>query len=197
MTDLSVVIPTYNRRAILAQTIDRLCRQTVSRERYEVLVIDDCSTDETRAFLEGRAFPIHIRYMRNPENLGAARARNIGVRAASGHLVLMIDDDILADEGLVEAHLDKHRSMNKDIVVVGAVPPQPEHESIWNEYLSRRYERIMGRLAEARDDLPYGLLLTGNVSLEKSAFLAVGMFDERYTYSLEDTELGLRLKRAG
>src|SRR5207247_5057466 len=105
MPKISVVIPTKNRSALLAETIDRVESQTIPGDHYEVLVIDNASTDDTPAILEQKAgiYPnLKYDFQKKP---GAAATRNVGIRLANSDLILFIDDDVQAEPALLQAHL--------------------------------------------------------------------------------------------
>ena len=120
MHKLSVVIPTLNRADMLASTIDRIERQTVSRDSYEVLVVNNNSSDHTQNVLEQKAASYsNLRAFRQPKP-GAAATRNVGIREATGDIVLFIDDDIFAEPNLIENHLQYHKQ-NTAASVVGTV----------------------------------------------------------------------------
>ncbi len=111
MPKISVVIPTLNRADLLARTIDNIEAQTVPHDSYEVIVINNASTDHTREVLEQKARVYCNLKVFSQDKPGAAATRNVGIRAAKGETVLFIDDDILADPGLIQAHLEYHRTI--------------------------------------------------------------------------------------
>ena len=88
---VSVVVPTYNRSIYIRETLDSVLRQAFSN--FEVIVVDDGSTDETETVL--RPYLDQIRYIRQ-ENGGAAAARNMGVRNARGAFIAFMDSDDLS-----------------------------------------------------------------------------------------------------
>src|SRR5262245_7886021 len=102
MPKLSVVIPTKNRSALLAKAIDHIEAQTVPREHYEVIVIDNDSADDTRSLLEQKAKTYANLKCGVQEKPGAAATRNAGLRRADGEIVLFIDDDVHAEPTLIE-----------------------------------------------------------------------------------------------
>lgn len=91
---ISVIIPTYNRRDRLLQTIASLTRQTLSPTAFEVIVVDDGGTDGTGEALSGLSVPFSLRYCWQ-ENRGWLAARNLGARQANGDLLAFLDDDIV------------------------------------------------------------------------------------------------------
>ena len=193
---VTVVIPTINRSSLLARTIDHIESQTVSRDHYEVVVIDNDSSDDTRAVLEQKAavYP-NLSSFFQPKP-GAAATRNVGIRAARGDLILFIDDDIQADPALVESHLRYHRE-HPDVSIIGSV------ESRWADtsdsflrYLRDR--RIFNPYSIARGPMDFAYYHTGNVSTPRMMLEAAGGFDERFqVYGMEDIELGYRLEKRG
>src|SRR5262249_44804523 len=108
MLDISVVIPTYNRLDTLQHVIPTLLAHDVPRERYEILVCDSNSSDGTAEYLAGvSAEAPNVRHLPSAYG-GRAAARNAGVSAASGRVVLFNDADILASPDLLARHLHRH-----------------------------------------------------------------------------------------
>src|SRR6185436_19427567 len=84
--DLTVVIPSHNRAALLRESLESLAEQTLDRERFEVVVVDDGSTDETPGVCAELAERLPLRHL-PIQNSGIAEAKNVGVRAARGRIV--------------------------------------------------------------------------------------------------------------
>src|SRR5437773_130053 len=120
MPKVSVVIPTKNRAALLVEAIERIESQSVPRDEYEVIVIDNDSSDGTRHVLEQKAKSYWNFRHGFQEKPGAAATRNAGLRLAKGELILFIDDDVQAERSLIQAHLDCHQK-NPTASVIGAV----------------------------------------------------------------------------
>src|SRR5215208_7003656 len=123
MTDqlrISVVIPTYQRCGSVRRTLEALARQTIPASEYEVIVSIDGSTDGTKEMIERFQAPFRLRGMWQP-NQGRAAARNAGIRAAQGPLVVFLDDDMEPVSGFLAAHLDAHPAGSRR-AVVGPVP---------------------------------------------------------------------------
>lgn len=194
-TLFSVVIPTYNRPAVLARTLDCLEQQDCGFP-FEVIVVDDASTCQMQDLGFGKGNRKYWKLVRLPKNLGRAASRNRGIKLARGRYVMLLDDDIWAESQLLRAHLTKQKEIGGG-VVVGDIPPSGEiKKTPWNIYQIRRFERIRSRLAS--ENIDYGLFLTGNVSIPKATLQRLGGFDESFReYSFEDTELGYRLYSAG
>ena len=195
ITLFSIVIPTFNRPEILSKTLD--CIETQSTLfGYEVIIIDDGSTMSLPDLGFGRGKRANWKLLRNEKNLGRAATRNRGIRESKGEYILMIDDDIWASPGLLQAHYEAQRRIGGG-VVIGAVPPAREiDDTVWNRYIKKRFGRIHLHLQES--NLDYGLFLTGNVSIPAGLIRDLAGFDERFKdYSFEDTEMGYRFYKAG
>ena len=102
----SIVMPTYQRRDVVSDAV-----RALARLRYdgplEALVVVDGSTDGTAAALAEIAVPFPFRVV-TQANGGAASARNIGARAATGEVLLFLDDDMMVDPDIVEQHASSH-----------------------------------------------------------------------------------------
>jgi GT2 family glycosyltransferase len=197
MTDLraSVVIPTFNRRAILAQTLKTLETQTVSPDRLEVIIGIDGSTDGTAEALDDLAPPYTLRWV-SQANAGPAAASNRAARLANGEVLVFLDDDQLASPGLIAAHLDVHERLG-DVLVQGLYPLAPGYD---RRGASLMYERwLLGTLApidRQHPSTPH--IWSANISLRRSTWAAVGGLDESFReYGGEDTDFGVRVAALG
>src|ERR1051326_2899654 len=115
MAMISVIIPTYNRRELLARTLDALFRQNVEAHLYEIIVVVDGSTDGTSEMLKRLKPACGLAVIEQP-NCGQASAMNAGARAAHGEILLFIDDDILCDPDLLQHHAAAHASGEGHVV---------------------------------------------------------------------------------
>ena len=109
----SIVISTYNRAAALPSTLDALRRQDLPATEFEVLVIDDGSTDTTRPCCAPVSVPFAVRTYRLPSNRGVSAARNVGLRNASGQYLIMMSDDLLVPEEFIRAHVATLRATSR------------------------------------------------------------------------------------
>jgi len=193
--ELSVVIPTFNRLDSLQHVIPALLAQDVPAEAYEIVVADSNSSDGTAEYLARvAAEDAHVRHLPGPYT-GRAMARNAGIEAARGAVVMFTDADIIATSDLLSRHLEHHRA-KRGIAVVGM-------ELQVNSLVE--YERLRANPAErhplhpnSRKKLSWLYFMTGNASVRRSDLDRVGRFDENFTgYGHEDLELGYRLQRAG
>lgn len=187
---ISVVIPTYNRKAILLKALTALANQTLAPEHYEVIVIDDGSTDDTETALRSWAAPHRLIY-RKQSRRGPAAARNHGIRISSGELMVFIDSDIVVTESFLRAHLNAHARDGRldkgpfDVIAHGPV--------IHTDNLEDPTAATM-----KVTDISRAFFATGNVSIRKEHLVKAGMFDEDFVeYGWEDLELGGRLRSLG
>ncbi|MHB8146501.1 MAG: glycosyltransferase family 2 protein [Vulcanimicrobiaceae bacterium] len=195
MADISVVIPTYNRLDTLQHVIPTLLAQDLPRERFELLICDSNSTDGTAEYLAGvRNEAPNVRHLPGAYT-GRAMARNAGIAAASGNVVLFNDSDILASPDLLSKHLHHHEE-RRGIAVVGW---EVQVKDLADYAYKRDHPGERGHLHPPnRKKLSWLYFLTGNASVRREDLLRVGSFDERFTgYGHEDLELGYRLQRAG
>ena len=195
MPEISVVIPTYNRLDTLAAVLPTLLAQDLSPRQYELLVCDSNSTDGTAPYLaELQKEHPTLRHLPAAYS-GRAAARNAGIIAARGAIVLFNDADILASPDLLSTHLRRHRERT-GIAVVGLEVQVKD----FPEYVFKRDRpEARGHLHPAsRKKLSWLYFLTGNASVRRTDLVRAGCFDESFTgYGHEDLELGYRLQRLG
>lgn len=195
MPEISVVVPTYNRLETLEYVLPTLLAQDLAPSEFEVLVCDSNSTDGTAAFLaRTQTEHANVRYLPSAYS-GRAAARNAGIRAAGGEVVLFNDSDIFASPDLLAQHLRHHRAQ-RNVAVVGLEVQVKD----FDDYAYKRdHPEARGFLHKpTRKRLPWLYFLTGNASVRREDLLRVGCFDESFTgYGHEDLELGYRLEHAG
>jgi len=180
---VSVVICTYNRANLLEGALRSLDTQTMDRRAYEIVVVDDGSTDDSpqaaaRAQLQG-SFQYH-----RIEHAGRAAARNEGIARAKGEVILFVDDDILAPPTLIEQHWRYHMK-HPQSVVRGPIVLVPEYK-VPEDYRPTWRDRSAA------------FFCTCNASVSKQALVSAGGFDASFVeYGFEDNELGWRLRQGG
>src|SRR5262249_55252742 len=116
---VSVVFPSFNRAGLLPTTLGAWAFQTLAEDRWELIVVDDGSTDETETLCRTAVLPYRLRYSRQ-EHLGAGAARRLGVELARGEILLLCNDDTIPDSSLLEEHLRLHSvPANRNNAVLG------------------------------------------------------------------------------
>jgi len=195
---LSVVVPTYNRSDLLGRSLRALLEQSAAPDDYEIVVVDDGSTDitpqiaaEVEAASGGR-----LRCFRQ-QNQGPAAARNRGVREARGAIILFTGDDCLADRNLVAEHLRVH-AQEGDVGVVGHVAWHPELAiTPFMAFLEEGVQFGFKRIKDP-DHVTAWCFYTANCSAQKHRMEEAGGFDEDFKHAAyEDIELAYRMQQRG
>jgi GT2 family glycosyltransferase len=196
---VSVVIPTYNRQAQLAQALDGLAHQDPVDGGFEVIVVSDGSTDGTDDYLASDEVPVPVRALRQP-NSGPAAARNRGVEAATAELVVFIDDDVVPERDFLAAHVRSHRrpaGAADDLVVVGPMnTPDGYHLSPWVQWEQDMLEKQYDAMQRGEYSATARQFYTGNASIARRHLEAAGGFDPAFRRA-EDVELAYRLAQRG
>jgi glycosyltransferase involved in cell wall biosynthesis len=193
----SVIVPTYNRLPILKKCLSALEGQTLAAKDFEVIVIDDGSSDGTEQLLTHYRPPFHFQYLRQ-KNSGTGAARRNGVAHASGAYLLLMNDDTICDRDLLEQHLQVQQAYPGER---WAVLGNFEYPAAARQRALTRYfcvEPFMFPQVSMEEGCPYGYshFITCNLSVHREAVVEVGSFDSIYKLS-EDTEMGLRLYEKG
>ena len=202
---ISAVVCTHNRGRQLRGTLESLIDQSLAKEEYEIVVVDNGSTDQTKDVVEelARKSAVPMRYVYE-ENIGLSHARNRGIRESAGEIVAFIDDDALADPDWASALLSAYEQMPDAMCIGGKVIPRwPSAQPRWwpNALLSYLgivdFGLTVRRLYYPR--YPFGV----NISFPKRVFTQVGLFSEhygrngRFLLSHEETEFCHRIERQG
>lgn len=181
--DITIQICAYNGLPLLRSCLDHLARVDYDPRRFEVVVVDDGSTDGTGDAVASFDAPFSLTLMRE-RHRGIAATRNTGIRAARGDVLLFIDQDTMAAPRLLAEHWRVHTSHPRAIVsgwvrhIVSLDAPRP---------------RVPGLR-----DLSTSPFWTSNVSVRRRDLVAAGLFDERFTdYGWEDVDTGDRLLALG
>ncbi|RJP76913.1 MAG: glycosyltransferase [Candidatus Zixiibacteriota bacterium] len=189
---LSVVIPAWNASSTLPLVLESLLRQ--DRSDFEVLVVDDASTDDTAAVAHRFESRLNLTLHRSPDNLGRACARNRGVELSTGEVVLLLDSDFEVVPGYVSAHRTLHERQERAVGIgVLRYPAYLAHHA-----LARYYRTRGGAKLPPGQPLPGKYFISCLASFRRTDFEAAGQFEPRFhVWGGEDLELGLRLEKIG
>lgn len=196
---VSVVIPTRDRADRAKRAVSAVLADPATDE---VVVVDDGSTDHTREALRSLSEQDERVVVLRTEGVGAAGARQRGLEAASGGLVVMVDDDVVAGPDLITGHRRRHVDAGDPALVVAGYMPtrvpatrRPGQFATW--FYAAEYEAHVAAWEDGSADVLDGLWL-GNVSARRETWLAVGMDGGAFSAANhEDRDLGIRLAEAG
>jgi Glycosyl transferase family 2 len=185
---LSVIVPVYNDRAGLSRCLPALAAG--AGPDVEIIVVDDASTDDSAAI----AAALPVRLIRMPANAGPAAARNSGARHASGDILLFVDSDVVVAPGALDRVSRLFRGRPDVAAVFGSYDARPADAGVVS-----RYKNLLHHWVHQEGAAEASTFWAGCGAIRKSVFDQVGRFDEaRFRRpSIEDIELGHRLRRAG
>lgn len=195
---ISVVIPTYNRAEYLESALTSLEFQTVAAEDFEVIVVDDGSSDDTEALCRAWDGEIVLRHCRQ-SHAGSAAAKNLGLFLSNAELVLFFDDDDAASESFLEEHLAAHAAYpdqrvsilsfttwHSDLTVTPVMDYLVNIGQFLFSYVSLHDRQLLG----------WQHYWTGRISCKRRFLTHFGIFSQRMK-RVEDIELGYRLAQHG
>lgn len=200
----SVVIPTHNRSEKLKHCLKALADQDYNKSAYEIVIVDDGSTDSTLQVLKiwQKKLPVQLRFF-SQSNQGQGVARNKGILEAQGEIILLIGDDIIATPQLLREHDLMHKKHPEiSSAVLGFITWHPRLNVTPLMRFMERGDVLFGRfgghqfaydLLEGKKTADYNFFYTSNISLKRSLLLK-NKFDPWFSgYGWEDIELGYRL----
>ena len=193
---ISVVAPTYQRRHALPAFVEPLLGEP---ELHDLVLAVDGATDGTQEWLRERALQDPRIKVLDLPNRGVPATRQAGIEAATGEVVLLMDDDVIAEPGLVAGHL-RHHLDREHKLVLGYMPNEseslpPGRRGIGRIY-RRAYESHVARFAKEPEFVLQGLW-GGNISMRREDFLRVGFENIAVTRGQDDREFGMRVAKAG
>jgi glycosyltransferase involved in cell wall biosynthesis len=182
-TTVSVIVPTYNRKELMKKTLESLSKQEYPQNKYEIIVVDDGSTDGTKDMVlrMKEKSPSPIRYLRQ-KNQGAARARNLGIKNAKGFIIGFTDSDAIPRRDWIKNSVKYFEKSN-----VGGV----EGKVITDEDVITPFtHQVINKKS--------GLYPTCNMFYLKSVLDEIDGFDERFKDPFrEDTDLAFTVLKKG
>jgi len=201
---LSVILCTYGRASLLQMALASLVDQTLDKDSFEVVVIDDGSSDATREVANSFAGRLPLRYFYQ-KNAGLAAGKNHGIYAAKGRILFFFDDDDIATPGLLEEHLRSHQKYADESYAV-------LNYTTWSPRLKvtplMKFITEVGCLLFSYPKITHGSILdytyfwAGRSSCKRSFLIEHGVFNPIFCYGklgfgCEDIELGYRLSHHG
>ena len=196
MSQLSVVIPTFNRLERLKKVLKALELQTYPLQDFEVVVVSDGSQDGTNEYLKVVDTPLNLVPILQ-SNQGVAAARNQGVTSAKNDIVLFIDDDVVPTPQLISEHMRVHSETDDDVVVIGPMLSPPDFElSPWTQWEQAMLYKQYDALRVGKMESSARQFYTGNASLARHLLVSSGGFDTNFRRA-EDVELAYRLADKG
>lgn len=192
MISYSILIVTHNQKDALRRILDSLARSIKNPKLFEVVIADDCSEDGTEEFVKRTRFPIFMKYVRSPENVGRSIIRNSGFEKTAGEKVIFLDGDMVPGPEFISSMMSSWDEF-PDAVVLGSwrYPPR------WKGRGLDRYLASRGRLAaKTRGQIPGKYFNSGCFSLNRELFRRMSGFDPAFEgWKGEDTDFGLRLEK--
>jgi len=185
---ISVIVPVFNGAQCLRQCLAALAES--SYQHYEVIVVDDCSTDNTAEI--GRAARVSV--LQTARRSGPASARNLGVQHARGDIVLFVDADVVVRPDTL-TRVAAQFEMNPTLAAVfGSYDDDPSAKNFISQY-----KNLFHHFVHQRSNTEATTFWAGCGAVDRKVFLEVGGFDaRRYDKpSIEDIELGYRIRRHG
>jgi glycosyltransferase involved in cell wall biosynthesis len=199
MPEISALLTTRNRARMLPRVLDALQRQTISPSRFEIVVVDDGSTDDTPEVLRRYANSLPLQVFRQRHS-GLAEAKNLGVFAARSPIVIFLDDDDLADPNLIAAHLAMHIAYPQTgTAVLGHTRLAPDVA----RFPVMRHVTEVGCQLFSYDWMRPGQILGytefwgGRSSCKRELLLRHGAFNPIFGFGYEDIECAWRLAPHG
>lgn len=191
---LSVVIATYQRAELLEQCLRSLVDQTLTTEEWEVVVVDDGSTDATPEVIRRFVSALPLRWVRIG-HAGRSAAKNIGILAAAGDVVLLLDDDDVAARDLLLEHVKAHdEDPDANVAVLGYTEWAPGVQiTPLMRFVTEGATMLFSyhEIADG-DRVGWRYFWEGRLSCKRALLLEHGLHDTRLEYTI-DIELGYRL----
>ena len=216
---VSIVIPHYNKKAVLEKTLAALTKQNYPLNLIEVVIADDGSSDGSQEMVRGMELPFDVKYVwQQDKGYRLSKARNEGIKRATHDTVIILDNDMVPTPDFVRQHMKWHhaadniavighrRFVEPDDVSLELIASNPHGLYDVKDTVSRAFNitqdwRLLRyqRTRNLKDDKePYRSFSGGNVSLSKRQAFLAGLFDESFAvWGKEDNEFAYRLFRSG
>jgi len=174
---ISIIIPTYNRAELLSKCINSLIKQDYPKNKYEIIVVDDGSSDNTKELAENFIKKYkNIQYINHPKNRGVAASRNTGIKKAKGDLFAFLDNDCIASKNFLK-NIDFEFNNGNILCLQGKI------NLVYSNILTKTIHLNFRRTS----------IYTPNFVIRRKIFNKIGLFDENLTRGV-DVDYGIRLK---
>jgi glycosyltransferase involved in cell wall biosynthesis len=197
MTQVSVIIPNFNRADALKLTLSALAEQELKPDAYEVIIIDDGSTDESLEIVETAQVPFTLRLLRQA-NRGAGAARNRGVQQAQADFLVFLDSDMIASPDLLRQYLAAGAAHPEALLIGRQNPWTAAYQTFFDEVMRYEWFRDLG---PDPFQPSFYHVLSSNMALRRAQFESVGGFDEGVGTgahpATDDTDFGYRAYKIG
>lgn len=193
---VSVIIPAYNEEKRIANAIEAVLRQTYPRERMEIIIVDDGSTDKTCEIV----FRYPVKLIRHNKNRGDSASRNTGAKNAMGEIIATTDADDEVDENWL-INIAKHYSETNVGSVIGSSHIVYNEEN-WQQriiaelFICMRGSDAVKSIYNAKDRVGSNKSMGSNQSFRKSVFFEIGGYDMGLTAGMEQ-DIVWRVEIAG
>lgn len=185
---VSIIIPTFNRQKTLIRTLDSLFAQTFPQENFEIIIVNDGSTDDTeKTILDIKRNHPNISYIRQ-SNKGIAAARNKGIISSKGEIIGFTDDDCIVDSFWIQNAV---KSLNNTTFCGVQGKTLPESTIVRKKMLFHYAHSVKYTGKEN-----YKSYQTCNIFYRKKYLIEISCFDEQLKYASDD-DIALRLMRKG
>lgn len=199
---ISVVCATYNRSDALKKFFAAYHKQTLPKDRWEMILVDDASSYDVAELVRDHAAGLPVRLVQNAKNMGAGLARNRAIPLTTGDVILFTGDDIIPEENYLAEHLRVHRERDEpNLGVLGFIDWHADLDvSPLMAFITGEggLQFCFGQF-KAGSYVPTDNFYTSNVSVRRPLLVRQAeLFSHRFSnYGFEDIELGVRLGRAG
>jgi len=206
---LSFVIITHNRKHKLKRLIDSIELSSLHKIRYEIIVVDDCSTDGTEKYIKQTFGKLsHLTVISNSKNIKAAGSRNIGIKSSRGEYIYCLDDDVvLKKNGAIELLQYLKKNSNRNLIVSPVMFEYVNTKKIWFSGLSLNLWTTMGKFLHTNKDYSEILALGDALNTDGivTAFMMkrahvekIGFFDgELFPFQFEELDFFIRSRYLG
>jgi len=191
----TIVVATHDRRESLRRMLDSLLGELGQVGQVEIVVVADGCSDGTADLVREMAARLPLRLVEQPRS-GPAAARNRGVREAAGDVVLFLDDDVLAQPGLLREHLTAHAGPERVAAIGPMLPPPGARLPPWLRWEAETLQKQYDAMSRGEYAPTPRQFYTANASVRRDDLLSSGGFDESL-HRAEDIELAHRLADRG